>query len=156
MATVKNLKYAVVTSDADVVVARKMGGLDKNMVTFQQRKQLVHNMMPGDVLCVPSIWCIATGVYDFYRLMRELESKKIEFRSARECYLNFSNLKPLQAVCVDSVQLLARHEFEFNRFVQVSKLPEPSKAVLQQRICNEFMACLCIMFCNDGIRKRGA
>ena len=156
MAALKNQKYAIVTSQAEVVIVKKMGVAEKNIFQIHQCRELIQQMHLGDVLCVASVRCIAIGTFDFYVTMLELEKRSIEFQSANEKYLNFSTLKPLPAVCVKSIRVLAEHEREFLEMIGNSRMNTASKNTLAQRIKSEFMTCLCVMFCNDGIRKRGA
>lgn len=155
MATVKNQKYAIITSQADIVTVKKMGVNERNIYEYQKHQELSKRLMPGDILCVASIRCIAVGAYDFWLIMCRLRERGIEFRSASEKYLDFSTLKPLAIVIVDSIRNLVEHENDFVRLIQNSSMNVTSKNILSQRIRNEFLNCICIMFSNDGIRKRG-
>ena len=155
MATVKNQKYAIITSQAEVVTVKKMGVDEKNIFPFQSYKGLIPRMSAGDILCVASIRCIAIGACDFWNIICELRKRGIEFRSANEKYLDFSTLKPLPVVILDGIKMVVNHENDFIRFVQNSGLNIASKNTLNQRIRDEFLTVLCIMFNNDGIRKRG-
>lgn len=156
MATLRNQKYALITSQSEIVHVKKMGVSEQNIVPYNQCQQLLQKMSRGDVICVASVRCFATGVYDFWMKMQWLSNQGIEFQSAQEKYLNFSTLKPLSPMTLDSIRILAGHEYEFLQMIQNWRLPDNGKRTLLQRISSEFMTCLCVMFRNNGIRKQGS
>ena len=157
MAEVKvaNKKYAVVSSEGEKVIVRKMGVAERNIYGYPQYGELIRQMGSGDVLCVASISCFAVGACDMLQKFQWLIEKGIEFRSAQERYLDFSIIKPLSYATKASIRTLAIHEHEFVQMLGNSRLSIPDKNVLIRRIENEFLTCICVMFSNDGIKKKG-
>lgn len=151
----KNKKYAVVNSKGEIPLVKKMSVADHNIFPYSQCRELVAKMSSGDILCVASVNCFATGVYDLLSKFQCLSSRGIEFQSAQEKYLNFSIINPLSHVTLESIRILAQHEYEFTQMIRNSKLNVSEKEMLIQRIQSEFLTCLCVMFRNNGIRKRG-
>lgn len=155
MATIKNQKYAIVSTQEDVSIVKKMGVKESAIVNVANYGQLIGQMRAGDILCVASISSFATGVEDFRSKIFYLINKGIEFQSAYERYLNFSLTKNITPVTAHTINVLAERELDFMGMVWNSRLNMESKQTLVRRIGQEYLACLRVMFESNGILKRG-
>lgn len=116
---------------------------------------LLNRMIAGDTLCVPAVSSFAGGAYDLFGKLQFLSSRGIEFQSGNEFYLNFSSIKPLSVVTVETLKNFASREVEFVQWVQSSQLPDTAKVPLINRIRAESLTDIMIVFNNNGIRKKG-
>lgn len=115
---------------------------------------LLSRMSAGDTLCVPTVASFSGGAYDLFCKLQFLSSRGIEFQSGNECYLNFSSIKPLSVVTIETLKNFASREAEFVRWVQASNLADAVKVPLISRIRAEALQNLVIVFNTNGIRKK--
>lgn len=148
-------KYGVICQRNEAHVVRKMGVDDKNIVGTDGLNALLNHMTAGDVLCVPTIASFSGGAYDLFCKMQFLSNRGVEFQSGNECYLNFSSVKPLSVVAVETLKAFASREVEFVKWVQGSRLPDAAKVPLINRIHAESLADIALVFANNGIKKKG-
>lgn len=148
-------KYGVICRNGESHVVKKMGVPEKNIVGVGAMNALMNRMTAGDTLCVPTISSFAGGAYDLLCKLQFLSNRGIEFQSGNEFYLNFSSIKPLSVVTVDTLKNFASREVEFVQWVQTSQLSDAAKVPLINRVRAEFLTDIMIMFNNNGIRKKG-
>ena len=87
--------------------------------------------------------------------MQFLSNNGIEFQSGNEFYLNFSSVKPLSVVTVETLKAFASREVEFVKWVHGSRLPDAGKVRLINRMQSESLADIALVFANNGIKKKG-
>ncbi|MCM1047211.1 MAG: hypothetical protein NC433_02150 [Clostridiales bacterium] len=150
-----NRKYGVVRQHSESHVVRKMGVYDRDIVGTGSLNALLNRMVAGDVLCVPTIASFAGSAYDLFCKMQFLSSRGVEFQSGNESYLNFSSVKPLSVVSVETLKLFALREVEFIKWIQASGLPDAAKVPIINRIQAEFLASVALVYKNNGIKKKG-
>lgn len=148
-------KFGVICRNGESHVLKKMGVTDNNMVGVNAMNDLLNRMLAGDTLCVPTISSFSGSAYDLFCKLQFLSSRGIEFQSGNEFYLNFSSIKPLSVVTVETLKNFASREVEFVRWVQGSQLPDAAKVPLINRIRAESLKDLMIIFNTNGIRKKG-
>ena len=148
-------KYGVIRGRAETHIVRKMGVPDKNIVGINGMNALLNSMSAGDILCVPTIASFSGGAYDLFCKMQFLSNNGIEFQSGNEFYLNFSSVKPLSVVTVETLKAFAAREVEFVKWVHGSRLPDAAKVPLINRIQAESLADIALVFANNGIKKKG-
>lgn len=148
-------KYGVICRNGESHVLKKMGVAEDNIIGAGALNALLNRMLAGDTLCVPSISSFSGGAYDLFCKLQFLASRGIEFQSGNEFYLNFSSIKPLSVVTVETLKNFAAREVEFVRWVQTSQLPDTAKVPLINRIQAESLADIALVFANNGIKKRG-
>lgn len=148
-------KYGVICRNGESHVLKKMGVADDKIIGANALNNLLNRMLAGDTLCVPSISSFSGSAYDLFCKLQFLASRGIEFQSGNEFYLNFSSIKPLSVVTVETLKNFATREVEFVRWVQYSKLSDEAKVPLINRIQTETLKDLMIMFNSNGIRKKG-
>ncbi len=148
-------KYGVICRNGESHVLKKMGVAEDNIIGVGALNALLNRMLAGDTLCVPSISSFSGGAYDLFCKLQFLASRGIEFQSGNEFYLNFSSIKPLSVVTVETLKNFAAREVEFVRWVQTSQLPDTAKVPLINRIQAESLADIALVFANNGIKKRG-
>ena len=148
-------KYGVISQNGESHVVKKMGVSDQNIVGFSALNALLNRMSAGDVLCVPTISSFAGGAYDLFCKLQFLSNRGIEFQSGNEFYLNFSSIKPLSVVAVETLKNFASREVEFAQWVKSSQLSDAAKVPLINRIRAESLTDIMIVFNNNGIRKKG-
>ncbi len=148
-------KYGVIRGRAETHVVRKMGVPDKNIVGIDGLDALLNHMRAGDVLCVPTIASFSGSAYDLFCKMQYMSNRGVEFQSGNEFYLNFSSVKPLSVVTVETLKAFASREVEFVKWVRYSKLTDAAKVPLINRIQTESLADIALVFANNGIKKKG-
>ena len=148
-------KFGIISRPEEAHIVRKMGVTGGRIVGIQGLNPLLAHMSAGDALCIPTVSSFASGAYDLFCKMQYLSGRGIEFQSGNERYLNFSSVRPLSAVEVETLKFFASREAEFSRWVQCSKLPDVAKASLVKRIQAEYLANVVAVFYNSGIKKRG-
>lgn len=148
-------KYAVVGNWNEMHIVQKMGVQEKNVIESNRINELLNHIVAGDVLCVATVVSFATGAYDLFCKMQYLANCGVEFKSGREKYLNFSSVNPLSLGTVEILRDFASREKAFAEWVKQSKLPDKAKPQLIGRICAESLADISLVFCNNGIRKKG-
>lgn len=148
-------KYGVICRNGESHVLKKMGVSEDNIVGVNALNDLLNRMLAGETLCVPTISSFSGGAYDLFCKLQFLSSRGIEFQSGNEFYLNFSSIKPLSVVTVETLKNFASREVEFVRWVQTSQLPDAAKVPLINRIQAESLKDLMIIFNTNGIRKKG-
>lgn len=148
-------KYGVINNRNEAAVARKMGVPEKNIVSASELNSLLTHMAAGDILCVPTISSFSGSAYDLFCKMMFLSNHGIEFVSGNEFYLNFSSVKPLSVVTVETLKIIASREVEFIKWVQMSKLSDAAKIPIINRIQEESLAVVSLVFKNNGIKKKG-
>ena len=148
-------KYGVIRGRAETHIVRKMGVPDKNIAGINGLNVLLNSMNAGDILCVPTIASFSGGAYDLFCKMQFLSNNGIEFQSGNEFYLNFSSVKPLSVVTVETLKAFASREVEFVKWVHGSRLPDAAKVPLINRIQAESLADIALVFANNGIKKKG-
>ena len=136
-------------------MVKKMGVAEDNIVGAGALNDLLNRMLAGDTLCVPTVSSFAGGAYDLFCKLQFLSSRGIEFRSGNEFYLNFSSIKPLSVVTVETLKNFAAREVEFVQWLQSSQLPDTAKVPLINRVRAESLTDIMIVFNNTGIRKKG-
>ncbi|MCM1267480.1 MAG: hypothetical protein NC302_06205 [Bacteroidales bacterium] len=150
-----NRKYGVVRQHSEAYVVRKMGVHDKNIIGTGSLNALLNRLAAGDILCVPTIASFAGSAYDLFCKMQFLSSRGVEFQSGNESYLNFSSVKPLSVVSVETLKIFAIQEVEFIKWIQASELPDAAKVPIINRIQAESLAAIALVFKNNGIKKKG-
>lgn len=155
MARIRNEKYGISSSNADVHILKQMGVSDKNIYPLSNANTLFKQMFAGDILCVASVGSFAVGAYDLFSKMVFLSNNGIEFRSGNEKYLNFSSVAPLSMVSRSTLENFAKREIEFAKYVQVGNISNVAKTQLANRIRWEFLTSITNVFRNEGIKKRG-
>ena len=148
-------KYGVISQRSEAHVVRKMGVADKNIVGIDGLNALLNHITAGDILCVPTIASLAGSAYDLFCKMQFLSNCGVEFQSGNEIYLNFSSVKPLSIVTVETLKAFASREVEFVKWVNYSTLPDTAKVPLINRIHAESVADITLIFANNGIKKKG-
>jgi len=148
-------KYGVVRQQGEAHVVRRMGVSDRNIIGTDGLNDLLNRMVAGDILCVPTIASFAGSAYDLFCKMQFLSNRGVEFQSGNEAYLNFSSLKPLSVVSVETLKVFALREVEFVKWVQGSRLPDAAKVQIIRRIQEEALVAVALVFKNNGIKKRG-
>lgn len=148
-------KYGVICRNGESHVLKKMGVSDDNIIGAGALGDLLNRMLAGDTLCVPTISSFSGGAYDLFCKLQFLASRGIEFQSGNEFYLNFSSIKPLSVVTVETLKNFAAREVEFVQWVKNSQLPDAAKVPLINRVQAESLKDLMIVFNNNGIRKKG-
>lgn len=148
-------KYGVICRNGESHVLKKMGVPEYNIIGVGALNDLLIRMLAGDILCVPTVSSFSGGAYDLFGKIQFLASRGIEFQSGNEFYLNFSSIKPLSVVTVETLKNFAAREVEFVRWVQASQLPDAAKVPLISRIQAESLKDLMIVFNSNGIRKKG-
>lgn len=148
-------KYGVICRDGESHVVKKMGVVEDNIVGAGALNDLLNRMLAGDTLCVHTVSSFAGGAYDLFCKLQFLSSRGIEFQSGNEFYLNFSSIKPLSVVTVETLKNFAAREVEFVQWVQSSQLPDTAKVPLINRVRSESLTDIMIVFNNNGIRKKG-
>lgn len=148
-------KYGVIRGRAETHVVRKMGVPDKNIVGINGLNALLSSMNAGNILCVPTIASFSGSAYDLFCKMQFMSNNGIEFQSGNEFYLNFSSVKPLSVVTVETLKAFASREVEFVKWVHGSRLPDAAKVPLINRIQTESLADIALVFANNGIKKKG-
>ena len=148
-------KFAIVRSEAEIPVVRKMGVPQSHIAGFEQREKLVGDMHTGDVLCVGSVRMVATGVADLGQFLEICYAKGILFQSACEKALSFSQTTALSPAVRTILHTIARNETEFIGMIKNSTLKDRDKLILMSRIRQEYMNFVCMMFNNNnGIIKQ--
>lgn len=155
MAKISNEKYGVASCNGEILVLKKMGVQERNIISFSRCNELFHRIMVGDTVCVPNIKSFAVGAYDLVNKMLYLSNNGIEFQSGNERYLSFSTVRPLSVVTVQTLKNIAQREYEFVQWIQNSKLSSDVKLQLISRIRYEFLTDIVLVFGNNGIRKKG-
>lgn len=148
-------KYGVICQRNEAHVVRKMGVSDKNIVATNSLNALLNHMNAGDILCVPTVSSFSSGAYDLFCKMQYMSNRGVEFQSGNEFYLNFSSVKPLSVVTVETLKMFASREVEFVKWAQDSRLPDAAKVPLMNRIQAESLADIALVFANNGIKKKG-
>lgn len=148
-------KYGIIRGHNEAHVVRKMGVVEKNIIGVNGLNALLNRMTAGDVLCVPTISSFAGSAYDLFCKMQFLSNRGVEFQSGNEYYLNFSSVKPLSMVTVETLKLFAVREVEFVQWIHTSKLTDAAKVPLINRIQTESLANIALVFANNGIKKKG-
>lgn len=148
-------KYGVICGRAEAHVVRKMGVADKNIAGINDLNALLNQMTAGDILCVPTITSFAGSAYDLFCKMQFLSNRGVEFQSGNEVYLNFSSVKPLSMVTVETLKLFASREVDFVKWIQCSGLTDAAKVPIISRIQAESLADIALVFKNNGIKKKG-
>ena len=147
-------KFGVICQNGEFHVLKKMGVPDINIAGVNAMNDLLSRMSAGDTLCVPTVSSFSGGAYDLFCKFQFLSSRGIEFQSGNECYLNFSSIKPLSVVTIETLKNFASREAEFVRWVQASNLADAVKVPLISRIRAEALQDLVIVFNTNGIRKK--
>ncbi len=148
-------KYGVICRNGESHVLKKMGVSDDNIIGAGALGDLLNRMLAGDTLCVPTVSFFSGGAYDLFCKLQFLASRGIEFQSGNEFYLNFSSIKPLSVVTVETLKNFAAREVEFVQWVKNSQLPDAAKVPLINRIQAESLKDIMIVFNSNGIRKKG-
>lgn len=148
-------KYGVICQRNEAHVVRKMGVSDKNIIGTNGLNALLNRMTAGDILCIPTVSSFAGSAYDLFCKMQFLSNRGVEFQSGNESYLNFSSVKPLSVVTVETLKAFALREVAFVEWVQGSRLPDAAKVPLMNRIQAESLANIALVFANNGIKKKG-
>ena len=156
MAEKKVEKFAVISSNAEVPVVRKMGVPQSHIVGINQREQLIRSMNTGDVLCVGSVGYVARSVEDLVRFLDFLYMKGILFQTGCEKALCFSQTVALAPAVRSVLVTIAKKEADFVGMIRSSRLKEQDQLVLINRIYGEYLAFVCLMFnaSNGVIRQR--
>ena len=154
MAKISNEKYAIVCSNAEMQIVKKMGVQEKNIYNISFANELFRRMTAGDILCVASIGSFAYGGYDLFCKMQQLSNHGIEFQSGNERYLNFSVIKPLSVVCGEALRNFAVREYEFIQWIQAGTVSSQVKNQLIKRIQWETINDIILVFGNNGIKRK--
>jgi len=149
-------KYGVIRQNNEAYMVRRMGVSDRDVIGVDRLNALLNRMTAGDVLCVPTVLSFASSAYDLFCKMQFLSNRGVEFQSGNEYYLNFSSVKPLSVVAVETLKVFASREVDFVKWVQYSKLSDEAKVPLINRIQAESLADIALVFANNGIKKRGS
>lgn len=155
MSNMKNEKYAIVSSEGEVYVVRKMGVAEKNIYKIAETNQLLRQMSAGDTLCVASIHSFASGVHDLCSKLQFLSKSGIEFKSGNEKFLNFSVVSPLSIATYDTLETMAVREADFMNYIRTEEIRAIMKTQLINRIGWENLAIVSLVFKSEGIKKRG-